>query len=150
MPFAQRVWTGRGGAPYFLKVRRRAALDAAAGAGDAGTAAAAEVWAELLQQNWRSELDAGLGSGAPTSEALLLVCAPAAATQLLAAAGAAVPSGSPTPGSVSVLQVGDTQAGDPLDWQALDKQAVLTGVLPAGDDIAAALEQAAAAGAAPH
>jgi hypothetical protein len=56
---------GRAGPPLFLKVRVRAALtelDAGGGGGAAAAAAAAEAfWAEIAAQNWRTELDYGLG-----------------------------------------------------------------------------------------
>ena len=104
---AQALWAGRDGAPYFQRVRCRPALDVAAGADSAepqqqaasstaAVAAASEVLRELLGQNWRVELDAGLGGalGGPDSEALLLVCAPQAVAQLLAAvADVAGPAG---------------------------------------------------------
>lgn len=144
LPFAQQLWAGRDKAPYFLKVRTREGLGVA-GSGAAGAAAAAGVWQELLQQNWRVELDAGLGSAAPPAEGLLVVASAEAAWQLLAAA---VPQGAPplsslAAGSVSALQVGGTQAGDPLDWQLLSKQLVLVGAAPAaGTTIDAALQAA--------
>ena len=135
MDFAGRVWSGRDKAPYFLKVRSRTALDACGSGSADAAAAAASVWQELLQQNWRVQLDAGLGSAAPESEALLLVCAPEAVRQLLAAAGAPSSSGSSSSaGAVWVLQVDGTQAGDPLDWQQLSKRLLLDGVAPSGGD----------------
>lgn len=110
----------------------------------AARAAAAEAWQEFLQQNWRVELDAGLGGAVPESEALLLVCAPAAVRQLLEAAGTPLSSAEgPAPGSLCVLHAAGTQAGDPLDWQGLGKRLVLAAVSPAGGTIASALEAAA-------
>jgi hypothetical protein len=171
LPFAQQLWSGRDRAPYFLKVHAREALDTAAATGSRAAAAAGEVWQELLQQNWRVELDAGLGGPLPESEALLLVCSPDAVRQLLAAAGAplsnSLGSGGVAPGSMSALQVGGTQAGDPADWQQLVKRLLLAGVMPeasssshsnddgsssggAGDSILADLEAAAAQQAAVH
>lgn len=144
LPFAQQLWSGRDGAPYFLKVRIRQALDdAGTGAADA-QAAAADVWRELLQQNWKVELDAGLGGAAQEQEALLLVCSPAAVVELLAAAGVMQPAAGDAPreGSVTVLHVEGTQAGDPLDWQKLDKRVALAAVVPAAaaaSDVLAAL-----------
>lgn len=78
---------------------RRPALDAA------GTElqAAADVWQELLSQNWRVELDAGLGVEAPGSEGVLLVCSAAAVQRLLEAAGAGAAGGSMQPGAVAVV-----------------------------------------------
>ena len=146
MVFARQLWAGRDRAPYFLKVRARPALDACGSseAGEAAAAAAASVWEELLQMNWRVQLDAGLGTAAPDSEALLLVCSPAAAAQLLAAAGSPLSGGS-EPGSVSVLLVEGTQAGDPLDWQRLGKRLALAAAVPSGaDSVAAVLSQAGA------
>lgn len=145
MVFARQLWAGRDKTPYFLKVRARPALDAC-GSSEAGeaAAAAASVWEELLQMNWRVQLDAGLGIAAPVSEALLLVCSPAAAAQLLAAAGSPLNGGAAL-GSVSALLVDGTQAGDSLDWQRLGKRLALAGAVPSGaDTIAAALAQAGA------
>ena len=148
MEFARQLWAGRDKAPYFLKVRSRSALDACGSSGGDAAAAAASVWAELLQQNWRVQLDAGLGSAAPESEALLLVCTPQAVQQLLLAADAAPSSDSSisAAGAVSLLEVAGTQAGEPLDWQLLSKRLALNGVAPSsGDAIAAALSQSAVA-----
>ncbi|EFN54420.1 hypothetical protein CHLNCDRAFT_135784 [Chlorella variabilis] len=146
LPFAQQLWSGRDRAPYFLKVRTRAALDEAGGGEDAAAAAAAAaeaVWQELLQQNWRVELDAGLGAPLQEREVLLLVCSPRGVEQLLAAAGAPLPAGSgpPPPGSVSALQAGGTQAGDPADWRQLGKRLLLAAADPAaaGGGVLAAL-----------
>lgn len=143
-PFAEQLWRGRDRAPYFLKVRTRPALDAAS-SGAAG--AATEVWAELLQQNWRVELDAGLGGSLQEREALLIVCSPQCAVQLLASAGAEAAAGS-APALISVLQVSGTQAGEAADWRLLDKQLVvmadvdtIAGEVASGGDILAALRQ---------
>ncbi|KAL4423115.1 hypothetical protein ABPG77_004798 [Micractinium sp. CCAP 211/92] len=150
LQFAQRVWAGRDKAPYFLRVRQRTQLDAAAaGAQDQQVAAAEGVWAELLQQNWRVELDAGLGAAAVEREALLIFAAPAAVAQLLAAAQCS--SGAPTlEGEVHALEVEGTQAGDPLDWRGLGKRLVLAAAQPgqSSGTIQAALEAAAAGAAA--
>jgi hypothetical protein len=142
------VWEGRGGPPFFLKVRRRSGLSAAS-AGAA--AAAAEVWQELLQQNWRVELDAGLGGAAREHEALLLVCGAGGVSQLLAAAGAEPPA-APTPGSLAVLEVTGSQAGQPADWRQLPKWVrfvagaeALVREVGAGRNITAAVGQGAAA-----
>lgn len=157
LPFAQQVWAGRDKAPFFLKVRQRSQLDGAGAAGsqEQQQQAAANFFSELLQQNWRVELDAGLGGAAPETEALLVVASSEAVHQLLAAAAAAaepVAGGAPAAGSVSVLQVAGTQAGDPLDWRSLGKQLVLSAVRPgsgqAGSNISTALEALAAATAA--
>jgi len=52
---AEMAWEGRGGPPYFLRVRDRLGLAAAAGTDDAAAEAAArEVWSELLSINWRT------------------------------------------------------------------------------------------------
>lgn len=134
-------------------MRARAGLDGAAAGHRAAAAAAAGVWEELLQQNWRVELDAGLGTAGAQREALLLVAGPAAAQQLLAVAagqGGAVPVAAlPAAGSVSVLWVDGTQAGDPLDWRSLGKRLLLAGVEPgsavAGDSILAVVAGGAAA-----
>ena len=149
MEFARQLWSGRDKAPYFLKVRSRPALDACSSSGGDAAAAAASLWTELLQQNWRVQLDAGLGSAAPDSEALLLVGSPDAVRQLLAAAGVPASSDSSSSaagGAVFLLDVGGTQAGEPLDWQRLSKRLVLDAVVPSGGDtVAAALSQAGVA-----
>lgn len=148
MEFARQLWSGRDKVPYFLKVRSRPALDTCSSSSGDAAAAAASLWTELLQQNWRVQLDAGLGSDAPDSEALLLVCSPDAARQLLAAAGvpASSDSSSSAAGAVFLLDVGGTQAGEPLDWQRLSKRLVLDAVVPSsGDTVAAALSQAGVA-----
>jgi hypothetical protein len=106
--FARALWAGRGGPPYFLKVKAREALGAAGGA-DA-------FFAEVLQQNWAVLLDAGLGQETRACEWLLVVCAPAAAAALLErscpGAGAGV-----APGAVAVLAVSGTEAGAPAGWE---------------------------------
>ena len=129
--FAAQLWEGRAGPPYFLRPRRRDALDAAAaGEQDGGAAAAAEVWGELLSQNWRVELDYGLGTAVQQAEVLLVVAAPAAVRQLLRAAageGAAGGDGKAQPASLSAVRVGATNVGDRTDWQLLAKQVVAVG-----------------------
>lgn len=145
--FAQQVWSGRDRAPYFLKVRQRAQLDAAgAGNREQRALAAQDVWAELLQQNWRVELDAGLGTAAVEREDLLVFATPEAVDQLLAAARCSIDA-FPAEGQVYALQVEGTQAGEPLDWRSLCKQLVLAAVQPGQSDstIQAALETASAA-----
>jgi hypothetical protein len=129
--FAEQLWSGRDGPPYFHKVRRRPALDAAA----AGEAAAARAFLEeALQQNWRAELDYGLGGKVPEAEALLVVCSPAAAAQLLRAAlgGEHAP---PPPGSVAAVGVGGTEAGAAADWASLPRTLVLGGWAPAAGEV---------------
>ncbi|KAL4458303.1 hypothetical protein ABPG75_013168 [Micractinium tetrahymenae] len=155
LPFAQQVWAGRDKAPYFLKVRQRAQLDAAAepaAEGDqaAAAAAAAEgVWAELLQQNWRVELDAGLGGDAPNQENLLVFATPAAVARLLVAADCGS-GGVCAEGLVFALEVEGTRAGDPLDWRSLGKRLALAAVQPGegSGTVEAALKAAAATAAA--
>lgn len=85
---AAEVWDalGRAGPPLFLKVRKRAALTeldeeegaaSAAGSASAASAAAEAFWSELAAQNWRTELDYGLGSGGEDEEAASSPSAPA-------------------------------------------------------------------------
>ncbi|KAI8466647.1 MAG: hypothetical protein J3K34DRAFT_55283 [Monoraphidium minutum] len=96
---AERLWEelGRAGPPLFLKVRPRPALGALEAAGLDAAAAAAQadaLWAELLSQSWRTELDHGLGKreeGAGLES--ILVMADAAAVSRLAAAAAAAGGG---------------------------------------------------------
>lgn len=67
------------------------------------------------------ELDYGLGVEIPEHESLLVVCSPAAAQQLLVAAG--LDGQAAQPGSVAVISV----AGAPGDasWQEREKQLVV-------------------------
>lgn len=144
------MWAGRDKPPYFLKVRQRAQLDDAAAAGHEQQAAAAEgVWAELLQQNWRVELDAGLGAAAVERENLLIFAAPEAVAQLLRAAQCGS-GATPAVAQVFALDVEGTQAGDPLDWRSLGKQLVLAAVQPghSSGTIQTALDAATATAAA--
>lgn len=124
--FAKQLWAGRDGPPYFHRLRLRAALDEATT--DAAVAAAA--WDEFLNQNWKTELDAGLGV-AETTENLLLVCSPAAVEQLL---HAALPAGAGveelSSGTLSVLAVRGTQHGEDKLWQQLERRLVLVGKAP--------------------
>lgn len=76
LPAAQAVWQGRSVPPHFFKLRTRDTLDD-------GSRIGAFVL-ELLQQNWKTELDYGLGGVTQASESLLVVTP--AAPQLLAAA----------------------------------------------------------------
>lgn len=116
--WAAQLWAGRDAAPFFISVRARQGLDDAA----ASPAAAAAVWAELLQQNWRVELDYGLGTEVPNSEALLLVAEPGAVRQLLVAAcGSGAAPVEVAPGSASLLLVGPAEAGATGGWEALEK-----------------------------
>ena len=81
----------------------RPALDGAAD--DPGAATA--VWAELLGQNWRVELDYGLGVEIPKEEFVLLVASPQAVEHLLTMAGLslAASSGSSRVGESSTGRV---------------------------------------------
>lgn len=143
---AAEVWDalGRAGPPLFLKTRKRAALtelDAAAAAGAAGegappsaaAAAAAEAfWSELAGQNWRTELDYGLGMGDEAAAAstagavreepvLVLVATPRAARALAAHAagdGAAAATAAPAP-FVEVALQGWNQGPDPSEHEPL-------------------------------
>ena len=121
-PALAALWhPGRSGPPFFLRPRRRPALDALgraegaerAGAGAAAGAAAAadSAWAEIASQNWRLELAYGLGAGGGGSaagssrggagalldperpETVLVVVAPPSAARALA--GAALGGGVP-------------------------------------------------------
>ena len=136
--WAAQLWAGRDAAPFFVRVRARGGLDDAA----ASPAAAAAVWEELLQQNWRVELDYGLGADVPNSEALLLVAEPGAVRQLLAAAcgsGAAPADGAL--GSVSLLRVGPADAGATGGWAALQKEVCWASRLPGPAETLPSLER---------
>ncbi len=110
--FAGAVWAGRDAPPLFRRMRRRPTLDDGACAG--------KFLAEILQQNWRLELDAGLGVAEPAAEHLLIVCSPAVAA---AVAAVAAPGGELVRDmAVAVVEVGGTQAGDPADWERLPKR----------------------------
>jgi hypothetical protein len=87
------------------------------------------VLLELLQQNWRMELDAGLGRPEPEVEWLLLVCSCAAAGSVLAACGAA-PAGGVAPGWAAVVSVGGTAAGEAADWGPRPKRVLLSREAP--------------------
>lgn len=76
---AKTVWAGRDGPPYFHKVRVRNSLDKAA----ADMNAANAFWHEVLSQNWRMELDYGLGVEIPNEDTLLVVCSYRTLQQLL-------------------------------------------------------------------
>jgi hypothetical protein len=76
---ASEVWSeelGRAGPPLFLKVRKRLALTELDEEGDGASASAASAeafWAEVSAQNWRTELDYGLGSGEDETSSPLAV-----------------------------------------------------------------------------
>ena len=88
----------RSGPPYFLKPRRRPALDELAAVSSSSSTssenAADSAWKELASQNWRVELGYGLGGGVggeiPDPERpetlLVVVASRAAAAALLSAA----------------------------------------------------------------
>lgn len=122
-PALSALWpASRSGPPYFLRPRRRPALDAlsrvAAAGGSKATTSEAEAeanaadsaWAEIASQNWRVELAYGLGaaggskssgSGTPLldperPESVLVVVAPPEAARALARA-AALGGGATTP-----------------------------------------------------
>ncbi|GAB4822179.1 hypothetical protein N2152v2_009225 [Parachlorella kessleri] len=106
-PFAQQLWAGRDGPPFFSKIRTRPALDAAAD----DPVAAQAVWAELLGQNWRVELDYGLGVDIPQKECLLLVASASAVEQLLTVAGLSVVAHGGSHSSSSSSVVGGSVVG---------------------------------------
>jgi hypothetical protein len=114
--FASAIWRGRDGPPFFLKVRTRRSLDAAA---EGAQSAADEFLGEVLQQTWRKELDYGLGSEGPeAAEALLVVCSPAAADELLSACGVDATK----QGAVRAVEVGAAPEGSAIDWRQLSKR----------------------------
>ena len=123
---AETLWEGRARAPLFLKMRKRAALDGGA------AAPVDDFLAEVLQQNWRLELDAGLGVAGPAAEAILVVCSAEAVEKLLqhCLGSGHGEGGSVAAGTVSVVSVGGTTAGDSAVWSALDKSAGSIGVVP--------------------
>lgn len=126
---------GRAGPPLFLKVRVRDALTRLDdGGGDKADAAAAEdFWSELAAQNWRTELDYGLGleanagpvpSAEEREEPVLVVLRSAEAARRLAAhAGGG--------GGGGLLQevrlAGWNQDPDPERHRALESWRELTG-----------------------
>ena len=127
-PALSTLWPpSRSGPPYFLRPRRRPALDelsraaASAGAGAEAEVAAAidAAWAEISSQNWRVELAYGLGGagGAGRSdgseaplldperpESVLVVVAPAEAARALAGA-ALLGGGVPPPAAADQQQL---------------------------------------------
>lgn len=125
LEFAQALWQGRDGPPYFHRVKCRTQLDDAA----CSDSAAADFLAELLSQNWRVVLDAGLGAPEAQLEHLLVCCSPVHVQQLLMTAG--FPASKPPPeGSISVVAVAGTAAGQDATWQRLEKERVCIGKLP--------------------
>lgn len=93
LPTAEAIWQGRAVAPHFFKLRMRDTLD---------DDVAAFLF-ELLRQNWKVELDYGLGGGTDARESLLVVASAPVTQQLVSAATGATPS------SVPPLMVIETQ-----------------------------------------
>jgi len=92
-----------------------------------------EFLAEVLQQNWRVELDAGLGAQVPDEEAVLIVCSGAASNKILQHCGelnTVKDTRKGAPGSVSVVNVAGTNAGDPTEWDVLNKHVIIAGQVP--------------------
>lgn len=104
--------------------------------------------AELLSQNWRVELDYGLGGNIPESEALLLVCSAPAVQQLLSAAGLCKggAGASVQPGSVAVLHTSGTSGEEGGSWELQAKRLVLhsSELGGLGDSLRAALRDCTA------
>lgn len=85
LPTAQALWQGRCVAPHFFKLRTRDTLE------EEGSDVEAFLL-ELLSQNWKVELDYGLGNqGGECHEALLVVAPLCTAQQLLTAAAFEAP-----------------------------------------------------------
>jgi len=80
---------GANRAPYFKKMRTREVLDTLDGARTPQDVASATeaLMSEMLGQNWRVELDYGLGSELAPREEVLLVCSRGAAGALLQGLG---------------------------------------------------------------
>lgn len=93
---------------------------------------------EILQQNWRVELDAGLGVKEPEVESIMVVCSAAAAEKLLLECcgikGGGGVGGEVSPGSVSIINVAGTAAGDPAEWKLLNKQSIVVGKVPSAGE----------------
>jgi hypothetical protein len=120
--YATNLWAGRDKPPMFLKMRRRVTLDA--------IDRVPQFLEEALQQNWRLDLDAGLGLEEPPAENLLVVCSGHVAESLLQACGGGSGDGSSlekfsssqVQSKIAVVMVEGTKAGDPADWTALSKK----------------------------
>ena len=124
--YATSIWSGRDKPPLFLKMRRRVTLDA--------EERAPEFLAEILQMNWRVDLDAGLGVEDHTVENILVVCSAEMASAVLrACTGEVLPAGA----SVAVMAVEGTEAGDPAEWERLQKKLkyVVSGLPSEGETI---------------
>lgn len=126
--YATKIWAGRDKPPLFLKMRRRVTLDIDS------TDRISQFLEEALQQNWRLDLDAGLGLEEPPAENLLVVCSGEVAESVLKACGGdsgnhsnsltnenSVLGASP---KVVVISVEGTKAGDPAEWKTLTKKIV--------------------------
>ncbi len=89
---------------------------------------------EVLSQNWRLELDYGLGLGTEAvTEVVLLICSAAAAGEVLrACVGAGTDVQGIQPCTCSVLRVEGSGAeeGAGLDWTGLRKHVVLLNAVP--------------------
>jgi hypothetical protein len=118
--YATKLWAGRDKPPMFLKMRRRMTLDAAD--------RVPQFLEEALQQNWRLDLDAGLGLEEPPAENLLVICSSQEhkiASSLLQACGWSSDTSSQTPlNKIAIITVEGTKAGDPVDWKALSKTVI--------------------------
>lgn len=106
-------------------MRRRVTLDAAD--------RVPEFLSEVLQQNWRLDLDAGLGIIEPPAENILLICSDAVGKSLVEAFGGEG-DGQLAP-LLAVLAVEDTQAGDPSEWIRLKKKVVSLSKKPQSGEI---------------
>ena len=128
LDYATELWAGRDKPPLFLKMRRRVTLDIDS------TDRISQFLEEALQQNWRLDLDAGLGLEEPPAENLLVVCSGDVAESLLKACGGhsgshsnSLTNENSTLGAfpkVVVISVEGTKAGDPADWKTLSKKIV--------------------------
>ena len=109
----------------------RSVLSSAGESGGGGSGVDA-LLQELLSQNWRLELDAGLGTAVPEAEVLLIVCSCDAASRLHAAFGGAPGGGGLSPGAFLVLRAEGTAAGEAARWDQLHKKVVLEGSIGGG------------------
>jgi hypothetical protein len=101
------------GPPLFLKVRPRASLgDLEASQQPAAVAEA--FWQEVLAQNWKTELDYGLGKRGAHAEQVLVVAGARCVGQLLAALGAGAAGAAAGPVEV---EADGWNAGVPVEQQ---------------------------------
>ena len=79
-----------------------------------------EFLSEVLQQNWRLDLDAGLGIEEPVAENILIVCSREVANKLFKVFN----GDSSNEFLIAVLKVEGTQAGDSSQYTELKKKVI--------------------------